>query len=132
MDSRANNGIFDVYVRLAREDGSGEDKHALGTIKSGESFELKMANNRGLVTVTALDKTVKLRVKDSAGSYLKFGNYLQAQDPVTRRKIEKSKWAEFYRNSNFTRSVITFSNVNYDRRLVANQNSHEQPTKDKR
>ena len=117
IDSRAKNGVFDVYVRMARENGSGEEKRALGTIKTGESFDFRLINNKGFVTVSAFDKSYSLKVKDSSASYLKFGNYLQAQDPVTRRKVKNSDhWAKFYRDAGITKSVITYSNLKYVRR----------------
>ena len=117
IDSRPNNGVFDVYVRLAREDGSGEEKRALGTIKTGDSFNLRITNDKGMVTVSAFDKTFSLRVRDSSKSYLKFGNYLQAQDPYTNRKVKSKKgWAKFYRDAKITTSVMTFSNIKHVRR----------------
>lgn len=118
FDSKPNNGIFDVYVRLAREDGSGEEKRALGVIKSGDSFDFQVTNDGGFVTVSAFGKTFSLRVKDSSASYLKFGNYLQAQDPYTRRKVKSKDFASFYRDAQITTSVITFSNVNHIRTTI--------------
>ena len=52
-DSVAGNGIFDVYVRLRNTSGN-EEKFALGTITSGESFNLRVVNNYGDVDVSAL------------------------------------------------------------------------------
>ncbi len=115
IDSRPGNGVFDVYVRLTREDGSGEEKRALGTIKTGDSFDFHIINDRGMVTVSAFEKTFGLRVKDSSKSYLKFGNYLQAQDPYTMRKSKSKGWADFYGDAKITTSVITFSNIKYVR-----------------
>ncbi len=117
IDSVANNGIFDVYVRMARSDGSGEEKRALGTIRSGDEFSFRVLNDYGVVTVTALGEEFTLKVEDSSDSYLKFGNYLQAQDPSTLDQVDDSDdWAEFYRDAGITESVITFVNVNHIRR----------------
>lgn len=115
IDSRPNNGVFDVYVRLTREDGSGEEKRALGTIKTGDSFHFRVINDRGFVTVTGFGKSFRLRVKDSSKSYFKFGNYLQAQDPYTMGKVKSKNWARFYRDAKITHSVITFSEAKYVR-----------------
>lgn len=116
IDSVANNGIFDVYVRLAKQDGSGETKHALGTIQSGDNFDLRIINNFGYVSVSAFDQSVSQNVADSAGAYFKFGNYLQAQDAATLSNIENSAdWAQFYQDANITQSEVVFSRVNYTR-----------------
>lgn len=115
-NSVANDGIFDVYVRLARADGNGEEKRALGTIRSGDSFTLRVLNDRGLVTVSALGESFQLRVKDSSASFLKFGNYLQAQDPVTLDEIgDSDDWAAFYREAGIDTATIVFSQVTHVR-----------------
>ncbi len=116
INSAANDGIFDVYVRLARADGDGEEKRALGTIRSGDSFTFRMLNERGVLTVSALGESFRLKVEDSSASYLKFGNYLQAQDPVSLDKVEDDdEFAGFYQDAGITTAVITFSNVNHVR-----------------
>lgn len=118
FDSVANNGVFDVYVRMAREDGSGEDKFALGTITSGDSFDLHVINNYGKVTVTAMDRTFQLDVEDSSEAYFKFGNYLQAQIAETGKNIEdKDDWEAFYADAGITESVVTFTDVFYTRTI---------------
>ncbi|GAC26174.1 hypothetical protein GMES_3901 [Paraglaciecola mesophila KMM 241] len=118
IDSTANNGIFDVYVRLAKADGSGEEKKALGTIQSGDNFDFQVINDHGNVTVSAFGKSFNLDIEDSSASYLKFGNYLQAQDPITREDVDDSSdWADFYADQGITVSKLTFSNVNYIRNV---------------
>ena len=119
IDSKPNNGVFDVYVRLKREDGSGEEKRALGVIKSGDSFDFRLTNDRGFVTVSAFDRTFSLRVEDDSASYLKFGNYLQAQDPYTMRKVKSKDFAKFYRDAKISTSVVSFTNVNHVRKNTA-------------
>lgn len=115
-DSIAVNGVFDVYVRLAKEDGSGEEKKALGTIRSGDSFDFQVINDHGTVTVSALGETFTLTIEDSSESYLKFGNYLQAQDPVTREDVDSSDdFEQFYIDQGITTSVLTFKNLSYVR-----------------
>tara|TARA_R110002012_G_scaffold168447_4_gene331957 strand:+ start:2480 stop:4075 length:1596 start_codon:yes stop_codon:yes gene_type:complete len=118
IDSTAKNGVFDVYVRLAKADGSGEEKRALGTIQSGDNFDFQVINDHGNVTVRAFGKSFNLDIEDSSASYLKFGNYLQAQDPVTRVDVDDSSdWADFYADQGITLSKLTFSNVNYIRNV---------------
>ncbi|WP_233267391.1 polysaccharide lyase family 7 protein [Paraglaciecola sp. L3A3] len=115
-DSVASNGIFDVYVRLAREDGSGEDKQLLSTIISGQTIDFRVINDHGFVTVSAFGESFSRTVEDSTESYLKFGNYLQAQDPQTRVNVDNSNdWANFYAVQGIIESLITFSNINYQR-----------------
>lgn len=115
-DSIAMNGIFDVYIRFAKEDGSGQTKHLLTTIRSGENFDFEEENDHGNITVKINGKKIKtIRVNDSSESYFKFGNYHQAQNPVTGMKIKnKDDWPDLYAKY-FSASDITFTNVSYIR-----------------
>ena len=70
------------------------------------------------MTVSAFDKTFSLRVKDSSASYLKFGNYLQAQHPYTMRKVKSKDFAKFFRDGNITTSVVTFSGLYHTRKKM--------------
>lgn len=116
FDSEANNGIFDVYVRLRGTDGD-EEKFALGTVRSGESFDVTMTNDNGFVTVSAFGESGSLLVEDDDITYFKFGNYLQAQDPVTREDCgtrgDSESWADCYDDFDITTSKITLTNVSY-------------------
>ena len=115
INSKAADGIFDVYARLRKDDGS-EAKHALGTMTSGESFDLRVVNNYGLVSVEAFGETASLNVKDDSAAYFKFGNYLQAQDPYTLAKVEDSNdFGSFYEDFGITRSEIRMKNTKYVR-----------------
>ena len=114
-NSIAIDGIFDVYVRLRNNDGS-EEKISLGTVISGDTFNLHVINDYGDVSVSALGTSTSLKVKDDSSAYFKFGNYLQAQDPVTMKKVKKSRdFGEFYADQGIIKSVITMTNVNYVR-----------------
>ena len=117
-DSVAKNGIFDVYIRLAKEDGSGETKHLLTTIRSGESFDFEEENDHGKITVKINgQKLDSISVDDSSESYFKFGNYHQAQNPDTGDKIsDKDDWPSFY-DEYFSTSDITFTNMSYIRKV---------------
>ncbi|WP_232824674.1 discoidin domain-containing protein [Algibacillus agarilyticus] len=116
IDSVANNGIFDVYVRLRGTDGN-EVKTALGTITSGGSFDLSMVNNYGTMTITAFGVSAQLKVENDEATYLKFGNYMQSQDPVTREECgtrgDSDSWAECFEEFGITTSKATVTDVSY-------------------
>lgn len=118
FDSSPANGIFDVYVRLRNTSGN-EEKFALGTIKSGESFLLRVVNNYGRVDVSAFGKTFGLQVEDDSESYLKFGNYLQSQNPDGNEKCgepgNSSSFAQCYASFGITKSTVTMTDVTYTR-----------------
>ncbi|WP_062065396.1 polysaccharide lyase family 7 protein [Cellvibrio sp. OA-2007] len=114
INSVAKDGIFDVYVRMLPASGGSEQKYALGTIKTGESFTLTSTNNYGTVTVAAFGKSKTLAVSDGGASYLKFGNYLQSQDPVGSAKC--SDFAACYAKFGITTAKVTMSNVSYSRK----------------
>ncbi|MGJ8693047.1 MAG: discoidin domain-containing protein [Thalassotalea sp.] len=120
-DSVAMNGVFDVYIRLAKADGSGETKHLLTTMRSGESFDFEEENDHGKVTVKINGQTLApITVNDSSASYFKFGNYQQAQNPETGEKLasgdKDGDWAEFFAKY-FSTSKITFTNMSYIRNV---------------
>lgn len=118
-DSVAGNGIFDVYVCLRNTNGK-EEKHALGTIRSGGSFNLKVVNNYGDVDVTALGTTFGIPVEDDSESYFKFGNYLQSQDPYTLDECGESgnsdSFKECFKDLGITKAKVTMTDVSYTRR----------------
>ena len=115
-DVNPADGVFAVYVRLRTDSSDSETILDLGTIRSGDSFNLTLNNNRGDVFVSALGKSTRLRVSNSDGAYLKFGNYLQAQEPAGGRKYsDDDDWADFYNSAGFSESVVTFSNISYNR-----------------
>jgi len=118
-DSSASNGIFDVYVRLRNTSGV-EEKYALGTIRSGGNFDLKIVNNYGLVSVGAFGKSFEVRVENDSSSYLKFGSYQQSQDPDGNSKCgtkgNSSSFAACYARLGITQSKVTMTNVNYTRK----------------
>ncbi|WP_440903203.1 discoidin domain-containing protein [Catenovulum sp. SX2] len=115
-DSVANNGIFDVYVRLRGTDGN-EVKKSLCTIESGDSFEISYTNNYGTMTVTGCGNSLSMQVEDDDASYFKFGNYMQSQDPYTREECgtrgDSDSWAECFEQFGITTSKATVTNVSY-------------------
>ena len=117
-DSVASNGVFDVYVRMRGENDSSETVFPLGTIRSGESFDLTMTNDRGRVKVSALGKTADLTVKDDSSAYFKFGNYMQSQYPGGDRddcgtRGDSESFAECFDEIGITKSKITLTDVSY-------------------
>ncbi|WP_051084084.1 polysaccharide lyase family 7 protein [Gilvimarinus chinensis] len=117
-DSVAGNGIFDVYVRLRNTDGE-EEKYALGTIRSGDSFDFKMVNDYGYVTVYGMGRAFGIPVEDDADSYFKFGNYLQSQNTYTRKNCgepgNSESFAQCFTDLGITESTVTMTNVSYTR-----------------
>ncbi|UTF58974.1 polysaccharide lyase family 7 protein [Gilvimarinus sp. DA14] len=117
-DSVAGNGIFDVYVRLRNTDGE-EEKYALGTIRSGDSFDFKMVNDYGYVTVYGMGRAFGIPVEDDADSYFKFGNYLQSQNTYTRKNCgepgDSESFAQCFADLGITESTVTMTNVSYTR-----------------
>jgi hypothetical protein len=122
MDGKAGNGVFDVLVRILGTDGK-EVTTAMGTVRSGESFDLdiRFANRQAIVAVKT-DKggpiqTALTRVKaDDRNIYFKFGDYLQARDPDTgEHTIVAAKWDAYYLRNHIDRSQISFSHTLFER-----------------
>ena len=118
-DSKAANGIFDVYVRILNTKGK-EEKKALGTIKSGDSFTFKVVNNYGVVKVEAFGKELETAVEDDSESYFKFGNYLQSQYPKGNDNCgthgKSSSFDKCFKDIGITKSKITMTDVTYIRK----------------
>lgn len=118
FDSQPANGLFDVYVRLRGTAGI-EQKFALGTIESGDSFSLRVVNNYGFVSVEAFGAVAEMEVQDDPASYLKFGNYLQSQAPLGNVKCgepgNSDSFAECYEELGITVAKVTMTDVRYTR-----------------
>ena len=124
IDSKASNGIFDVYVRNRNLKGV-EEKKALGTIKSGDKFTFKVVNDYGKVTVSAFGKELETVVEDDEDSYFKFGNYLQSQYPKKPKGEDErdcgtpgkpSTFEKCYKEIGITKSEVTMTEVSYVRK----------------
>lgn len=113
FNSVPKDGVFDVYARILPAGSSTEQKMALGTITSGQSFRLAVSNVLGRVTVSAFGRTMTAMVDDGGASYLKFGNYLQSQDPFTNASC--SPFASCYAQFGIVDARVTMSNVVYSR-----------------
>ena len=122
LDGKSGNGVFDILVRILGTDGN-EATTALGTVRSGESFDLDILFNAGEAQVTARTatggtlKTPLTRIRpDTRKIYFKFGDYLQARDPVTdEHTISPEKWDEYYRQNNIISSHVRFSHTIFER-----------------
>lgn len=118
-DSQANNGIFDVYARTQVSSDS-EDKMALGTIRSGESFDLELINDHGLVTIKAFGKTFERNSVDDGKAFFKFGNYLQSQNPNGSVKCgtpgDTQSMLDCYAQFGIDTAAVTMTDVSYERR----------------
>ena len=120
FDSLPANGIFDVYVRMRNTAGV-EQKFTLGTIESGDSFGLRIVNDYGVVTVEAFGASYAMEVQDDPASYLKFGNYLQSQNPRGNVKCgepgNSDSFATCYEQLGIVESTVTMTDVSYKREM---------------
>ncbi|WP_177196797.1 polysaccharide lyase family 7 protein [Duganella sp. CF517] len=122
LDGKSGNGVFDILVRILGADGK-EATTALGTVRSGEGFDLDIVLNAGAAQVsarTATGGTLKTALTpirpDTRKIYFKFGDYLQARDPVTGEHTSSpEKWDEYYRQNHIDSSHIRFSNTIFER-----------------
>jgi hypothetical protein len=122
LDGKAGNGVFDILVRILGTDGK-EATTALGTVHSGEGFDLDIVFNAGEALVTARTasggelKTPLTRIKgDDRQIYFKFGDYLQALDPDTgKHTTVAAKWDEYYRLNHIDSSLVSFSHTIFER-----------------
>ena len=123
----ARDGIFDVFATVRRP-GGGRDNETVvfGTVRNGEPFNYQVINDHGEMIITMLGRTVRLQSADSSESYFKFGNYLQARDPVTlvRQDLDKplgpedrAAFLDYYRSKGITESVVDFRNIQYSRTI---------------
>jgi hypothetical protein len=121
LDGKEGNGVFDILVRILGSDGK-EATTALGTVRSGASFDLDIRFTAGEAVVTAdvagtVRRTERTRIKpDERKIYFKFGDYLQARDPETgAHSISAEKWDRYYRQHRIDSSRIDFSHVIFER-----------------
>lgn len=122
LDGKADNGVFDIVAKIMGTDGK-DGGTALGTIRSGESFTLDISFDNGIATVSAQTaangarRTPATRIKgDNRNIYFKFGDYFQAEDPVTHALTwDTAKWDEYYRQHHMESDQVRFSHVNFER-----------------
>jgi hypothetical protein len=115
-NSVASDGIFDVFARVTKPGGK-ETTLFFGTARSGESFDIDLVNNFGTVNVTVMGvSTGNIVANNEKKAYFKFGDYLQAQDPKTLKKVtDRNKFGEFYQKAGITEDEIIMRNVRYQR-----------------
>lgn len=122
LDGKADNGVFDIVVKILGASGKDEPT-ALGTVRSGESFDLDIQFDRGEATVTATTaahgtvKTARTRIKgDKRNIYFKFGDYSQALDPATGALTsDPAKWDAYFAQHHIDQDRIRFGKVNFVR-----------------
>lgn len=121
-DHLAGNGIFDIMVRILGTDGK-EVTTPLGTVHSGEGFDLDIVYRAGVAQVSAttaaygtLQTALTPTKQDGEAIYLKFGDYLQAFDPVTgEHTSDPAKWDQYYSDNHIDTDRITFSQTVFER-----------------
>ncbi len=151
VDGEAGNGIFDV-IFIAREPGAGalyeagelptrsyggsfqEQGFGLGTITSGETFEVDAIMDHGVFTfntvIGGVERTDTLDTDESPNCYLKWGSYAQARPsdtlerPLTTEEKEtmtieekEAIYRAYYTDSGITEADVVFENVEYERQL---------------
>jgi hypothetical protein len=121
LDGKDGNGVFDILVRILGTDGK-EATTALGTARSGASFDLDIRFVAGLAQVTVdsggtVRRTGPTRVKaDERKIYFKFGDYLQARDPDTgAHTTSAEKWDRYYHQHGIGSSRVDFSHTIFER-----------------
>jgi len=120
LDGVEGNGVFDVLARILKPDGK-ETSTPLGTVKSGESFELSVDLENGEASVSVASsgsgtqKTGKIPVKDFGRKiYFKFGDYLQAQDKNTGSHTSNpQEWDEYFKSKGIDSSGVAFSKLSF-------------------
>lgn len=110
----ANDGVFDVYARIKDVEGK-EKVYPFLSIPGRGEFDFTLTANHGTISITIAGKTVSQKTQDSQGVFLKFGDYLQAQDPVTDQQATHAQIPDFYKKQGITVDHITFTNVKYVR-----------------
>jgi hypothetical protein len=119
QNGKARDGIFDIFARI--DDLEGEEViFPLSMISGNGRFEFSLENKFGEITLNVNGTSIMQKTKNSKGVYLKFGDYLQAQDPVTGKQEEHSMIPSFYERNSITIDRIVFENLKYERREKAN------------
>lgn len=126
-DSIGANGVFDLYARLRTKDlpDFGEDVFHFGTFVAGDTFDVTVENNYGVVTVTVNDLSITRELEQTLADYFKFGNYLQAQvttdetHPFGGLKcselVPPLGTEECYEFLGVSESSVTLTDVSYER-----------------
>ena len=121
LDGRAGNGVFDVVARL-RGAGGKDVTTALGTVRSGDSFRLDIRFDAGDAVVSvdsAAHGTLRAAGRiagETRAIYFKFGDYLQALDPQTRKPTsDPGKWDAWFRQQRIDAERVRFSHVIFER-----------------
>lgn len=124
LDGKADNGVFDILVRMLGTEGK-EITTALGTVRSGQPFDLdiRFAGGDAIVSAIGQDGVRReghVRIKpDERAIYFKFGDYLQALDPDTGKHTTSSaQWDRYYAAKRITAEHVAFANTMFEREGV--------------
>lgn len=110
----ANDGIFDIYAKIDDTNGK-EILHPFLSIQGDGKFDFDLSVAEGTIHLTINGKTVSQKTKDAPGTYLKFGDYLQAQDAQTGQQEAHENIRDFYRLRGIVSDRIVFEDVKYER-----------------
>jgi hypothetical protein len=120
-DGVPGNGVFDIVARISSADGH-EGAYPLGTVRSGEPFDLKVNFNGGVVNVSVTTskwgrkQTPDITLPDATNEvYLKFGDYLQAMNDKGQHTTDENEWQAYYKEHNIDNTRVDFSHVKFVR-----------------
>ncbi|ADG93763.1 conserved hypothetical protein [Arcobacter nitrofigilis DSM 7299] len=111
INGKANDGIFDMYV-IYKNESNKKVVLPITTLKANTIFSYYFGNSFGNIKIVVNEKEVQFKTKNSPKVYLKFGDYLQAQDPITNKRIQKENFSDFYRK-NIKIDKVEFRKITY-------------------
>lgn len=121
LDGVAGNGVFDILARITGPDGA-EKAYPLGTVRSGEPFDLNVSFNGGVVNVSVVTRkwgrrdTGSITLPDTESVvYFKFGDYLQAMNAEGKHTTNENEWRAYYAAHHIDNTQIDFSHVRFVR-----------------
>ena len=121
MDGVEENGVFDILARITGPDGK-EGAFPLGTVQSGEPFDLDVSFNAGVVNVTVSTKkqgqkeTGNVSLPDTSSLvYFKFGDYLQAMNAAGQHTTNEDEWKEYFTQHHIDHTEVDFSHASFVR-----------------
>jgi hypothetical protein len=121
LDGKEGNGVFDILARITGQDGK-ENAYPLGTVQSGEPFDLDVSFNGGVVNVAVSTKkwgrkeTGDVTLPDTESVvYFKFGDYLQAASTPGQYTTNENDWKAYYAAHHIDNTDVDFSHVHFSR-----------------
>lgn len=111
INGKANDGIFDMYV-IYKNGSNKKVVLPITTLNPNTIYSYYFGNSFGNIKIVVNEKEVQFKTKDSQKVYLKFGDYLQAQNPITNKRIAKEDFNDFYKQ-NIKTDKIEFRKISY-------------------